>query len=413
MCDTLGRITSEGAALFAKNSDRSPNEPQVAEFRPARRHDEKALRATYIEIEQVPETHATLLSRPVWMWGAEMGANEHGVCIGNEAVFTKGKYAKSGLTGMDLVRLGLERGATARQALEVIIALLERYGQGGDCGYDHSFLYDNAFLIMDRREIHLLETAGKNWVTKKVESGSISNRLSIGAEGDAYSGGVACDFAGRYREPVYSHFSGSARRLAQTADCLVAQPDAAGMMAALRTHRDNPANPLARADVASPCMHAGSIVGDHTTASMVVELGEGITVWLTGSSTPCISLFKPWGFGNQATPPVFAAGHAAEAEAYWRRREAFYRRAVGRQLPAEFYTGRDALESEWLRTAQGAGAEGLAALSQQAAKQAEAFYQKWEQAPTGPLQGKRGYLRYWQKKTVALEVPDRPTVAGM
>ena len=36
MCDTLGRVVNEGLALFAKNSDRSPNEPQVIEYRPAR-----------------------------------------------------------------------------------------------------------------------------------------------------------------------------------------------------------------------------------------------------------------------------------------------------------------------------------------------------------------------------------------
>ena len=48
-----------------------------------------------------------ILSKPSWMWGAEMGANEHGVCIGNEAVWTKAldendKTEK--LLGMDLVR---------------------------------------------------------------------------------------------------------------------------------------------------------------------------------------------------------------------------------------------------------------------------------------------------------------------
>ena len=91
MCDTLGRVVNEGLALFAKNSDRSPNEPQVIEYRPARDHREKELRATYLTIEQAPHTYATLLSRPAWMWGAEMGVNEHGVCIGNEAVFTKGR----------------------------------------------------------------------------------------------------------------------------------------------------------------------------------------------------------------------------------------------------------------------------------------------------------------------------------
>ena len=151
MCDTLGRIVNEGFALFAKNSDRSPNEPQVIEYRPAREHRETSLRATYLTIDQTSRTYATLLSRPAWMWGAEMGVNDQGVCIGNEAVFTKGRYGRSGLTGMDLVRLALERAASARQARDLILELLERHGQGGDCGYDHSFFYDNAFLIMDRR----------------------------------------------------------------------------------------------------------------------------------------------------------------------------------------------------------------------------------------------------------------------
>ena len=62
---------------------------------------------TYIEIDQVAHTHAALLSRPAWMWGAEMGANENGVCIGNTGVVTKlcgPKDAKEKLLGQDLVR---------------------------------------------------------------------------------------------------------------------------------------------------------------------------------------------------------------------------------------------------------------------------------------------------------------------
>lgn len=60
---------------------------------------------TYIEIEQAAHTHAVVLSRPAWLWGAEMGANEHQVCIGNEAVWGRESAdAEEALLGMDLVR---------------------------------------------------------------------------------------------------------------------------------------------------------------------------------------------------------------------------------------------------------------------------------------------------------------------
>ena len=82
MCDTMGKLFGN-KAIFAKNSDRSPNEPQVVEFFPAAVHEETMVKTTYIEVEQVKETYAFVLSRPTWLWGGEMGVNEHGVCIGN------------------------------------------------------------------------------------------------------------------------------------------------------------------------------------------------------------------------------------------------------------------------------------------------------------------------------------------
>ncbi|MBA7558106.1 hypothetical protein ES705_50896 [subsurface metagenome] len=45
-------------------------------------------------IPQVSETARVLLCQPFWMFGAEMGANEYGVVIGNEAIFTKEKPDK-------------------------------------------------------------------------------------------------------------------------------------------------------------------------------------------------------------------------------------------------------------------------------------------------------------------------------
>ena len=52
-------------------------------------------------------TRAVILSKPAWMWGAEMGANDQGVCVGNEAVWTKlngPADLEEKLLGMDMVR---------------------------------------------------------------------------------------------------------------------------------------------------------------------------------------------------------------------------------------------------------------------------------------------------------------------
>ncbi|NWH77629.1 SCRN2 protein, partial [Piaya cayana] len=125
---------------------------------------------TYLEIDQVERTHAVVLSRPAWLWGAEMGANEHGVCVGNEGVWTREPLGEDeALLGMDLVRLGLERGSSAQEAMEVITVLLERYGQGGSCKEEPvPFVYHNTFLLADRTEAWVLETAGRYWAAQRI-----------------------------------------------------------------------------------------------------------------------------------------------------------------------------------------------------------------------------------------------------
>jgi hypothetical protein len=68
------------------------------------------VKCTYIEVDQAPSTLACILSKPNWMWGAEMGANSRGVCIGNEAVWDRlsdpAEDLLPRLLGMDLLRLG-------------------------------------------------------------------------------------------------------------------------------------------------------------------------------------------------------------------------------------------------------------------------------------------------------------------
>ena len=388
MCDTLG-FFHDGKAIFAKNSDRSPNEPQVLEFIPAKDHNEPTLKATYIEVPQVPHTKAVLLSRPTWLWGAEMGVNECGVCIGNEAVFTKGAYHKENdtLTGMDLLRLALERANTAEEAQEIIVDHLLTYGQGGNCAYDHKFYYDNSFLIMDRAHIYILETAGKEWVSREVERGSISNRLAIRG------------FAQKHKDPLYSKFSGSKDRLQQSSTCLAGATSVQDMMKALRTHAPGVTNPFASGTVNSVCMHYGGLVGDHTTASMIVELSDDIRVWLTGTSTPCVSLFKPYRFGDAPVLPVVAEEDPA-GEAYWRRAEQFRRTLIGKELPPAFYSERNALEADFLRKAKAADSETLA---KEALEAEQAFYEKWIAADLKQVPTARDFRKRWGKKTNVLK----------
>ncbi|XP_033926239.1 secernin-2 isoform X2 [Melopsittacus undulatus] len=179
--------TAAPAVIFGKNADRPRSEVQEVLYVPAALHQPgDRVQCTYLEIEQAERTHAVVLSRPAWLWGAEMGANEHGVCVGNEGVWTREPVGQEeALLGMDLVRLALERGSSAREALEVITALLERYGQGGSCKEEPvPFIYHNTFLLADRTEAWVLETAGRYWAAQQIREGSrnISNQLSIGKE---------------------------------------------------------------------------------------------------------------------------------------------------------------------------------------------------------------------------------------
>ncbi len=189
MCNSMIALksdTADGAAVFAKNSDRPPNEGQFLQSIPAANHPTNStVKCTYIEIPQAAHTNAVLLSKPYWIWGAEMGVNDHNVVIGNEAVFPKDPVEKTPkLIGMDLVRLGLERGNTARQALDVIRELLKEFGQGGSCVIGSEYYY-SSYLIADPDDAWVLETAGTRYAVKHVtQSDSISNYLTIGTDYD-------------------------------------------------------------------------------------------------------------------------------------------------------------------------------------------------------------------------------------
>ncbi|MCL2654699.1 MAG: peptidase U34 [Coriobacteriia bacterium] len=415
MCDTLCKLanwSSDGQCYFAKNSDRSPNEPLLTLRIAAQRHEPGArLRCTYVEIDQVEQTREMILCKPSWTWGAEMGVNDARVAIGNEAVFTKAKRGAPALIGMDLLRLALERADTATGAVEVIVDLLERYGQGGNCGFDHEFYYDNSFLVCDPEKGYVLETSGKNYAVAKItDRYAISNRLCIGADHVMQAGVDAGeDFARHFSEPVQTHFSQSKKRRCEVTEGLRATGGAAGLTEVLRTHAPGAAGrELSHASVGSVCMHAGGLIGDHTTGSLIATLRKDkpITLWVTGASTPCISAFKPVFWGSD-TPPVF--DDPAQSLQYWMARERLHRAALAGKVDVSALRARiGELERQWFATeeqimsAEIPDVTALAALSARASEEEQALIKElsdedW-QAPFGTSR----FARYWQKKNARL-----------
>ena len=333
MCDTLAIKRPDGIWL-AKNSDREAAEPQLVERHAAVCGDsESRLACTHIEIEQVPDRHAVIISRPSWMWGAEMGVNEHGVAIGNEAIFSN-RVMKKGkaLLGMDLLRLGLERGATAQEAAGVIIRLLEQYGQGGPAGYrNKSFRYDNSFLIADPSQALVLETCGRDWVIKMVrDHWSISNTYTVGSDIAMKSEQAPSNgFAEGCETWLLPRFGHAGERLACSRAALDALRGEAvsfeAIAAILRTH--DRGDGFSRGSNRDLCMHAGGpFRPSHSTASMMVKLvpGEAPRLLMTGSKTPCISLFRPVAFegGFSVLDPQVWPRSAERHEAMARDREA-------------------------------------------------------------------------------------------
>jgi len=438
MCDTLVALpasTARGATLFAKNSDRERNEAQLIEMTPRRRRDAAGqVKLTYLTIPEVEETHACLLSRPFWMWGAEMGANEHGVVIGNEALHARiPAQRRQALTGMDLLRLALERAATAKAAVEVIIELLERHGQGGNCGHLGRFYYNNGFVIADAGEAWVLETIGRDWVVERVTAmRALSNAYSIGGDFDAISPGLAAeareqgwaDASGRFDvasqliDPARDAVSFGRGRCARGQALLErggGRLTPAAMMAILRDHGEaadwSPANTVGR----TICMHAAQGPRrSQSVASMVSEIRHGRAIhWVTATSAPCTSLFKPV-LLEAGTPPVGpAADGRFDSESLWWRHERLHRtmlRDFNGGLAA-ISVERDALETSFIARIDAALARGddttaLRRLVDDCWREAAGVESLWA-AALNPARGDypAAYARSWARLNQAAAFP--------
>lgn len=338
-CDTfvaLPDATASGSVLFGKNSDRPAGEAQPLRSFAARAAGEP-LQLAYVTIDDAP-SFAHVGSAPFWCWGHEIGVNEHRVAIGNEAIFTRpwaaavaaeknGDGPEPGLLGMELVRLGLERGDSARSALDVMTELLEKHGQWGSAMFGKSHAegsYDNSFIIADPREAWVLETIGREWAARRLTTGveSLSNELSTRRDADLMSDGLLdlavrsggwdpargeLDVLDAFVDPQ-TPLQVSHIRRRRSHQLLSAAADRGGVTVAdakavLRDHLEDsflggPSLDASRPDFHTLCMHEhpSGFTWGNTAASMIVELHDDpdrpVTI-LWSPVTPCTGVYLP------------------------------------------------------------------------------------------------------------------------
>lgn len=388
MCDCLVAVGSEaagGVTVFAKNSDRKSHECQPFLQFPAAMHPPgSTVRCTHIEIPQVAETYRVMGHSPWWVFGFEHGVNEYAVAIGNETVFSREPVEeRPGLIGMDLVRLGLERGRSAREALEVIATLAETHGQGGAALGPDASGYHNGFLLADPEEAWVLQTSGRHWAARRVRLDAVSNHISLGTDWEIGSrdldsfarasgwwmGAGRLDVAAAYRNPgVPGRISdGRLRRSRELLEAAKGRVDVASMQRALRDHLAG--GPVRRRgtslddeDHFTLCMHAEPV--GTTTASLVAPLPRERSapwpVWISFAA-PCTGVFLPV-YLDGVIPASLARGAASPSEgSFWwtlKRLEQAAERDFERHTPVlrEGWEGlEEKVESERVRVEAQAG----------------------------------------------------------
>ncbi len=345
MCDSfvaLGNSTESGSVLLAKSADTEVNEAEKVIRYPRRSYGEGALvRMTHRTLPQAMVTHEVILGQSFWTWGAEIGCDEHGVAAGNEATFSNQKAEGDGACCLDLCRLTVERGETARQGVEAVASAVEAFGQGGNCQMMGNFPFDTGLLIADRHEAYVMNCAGTQWAARKVRDvTAISNRYQITDDWDLSSldgsGRDKAEFRALFADEKREAEVASLQRECRAMELLEARKGAIAVRDMADILRDVGEHPEAYVipedELPSRiCMHAGPFDTRfwHATGAMITDASEdGVLVWMTATSATDLSVFKPLFFAAEMPdmgPPL--EGTYTEGSLWWKH-ERLHRRAV-------------------------------------------------------------------------------------
>ena len=300
-CDTLvltSKITANKQNTLCKNSDRPLGEAQPLCF-----------------YERSEGKYAVLGSRPYWMDGFEMGANEKGLFIGNEAEGSRmPKETEEGITGMAMLRIALEKAAAAREAIDVIADLLKEHGQNANAHPTMDRRYENTFILCDPEEAWVMETAGREWAARKIEDfAAVSNCYQITDDYDLCSEGMEqlvtenrwlrpgekVNFAKAFTAPA-DRQRNSVARMRRMQKLVTEKMTVKDMQKIFRDHFEGELNEprfgSCYGNFVTICMHAltGGIDSSQTAASMIMSYDERWKFkFLWAAGLPCLSVYIP------------------------------------------------------------------------------------------------------------------------
>ncbi len=336
MVVALSRATREGRTLFGHNSTRPLGEGQALCRVVGRSYARgETVLTTNLVLPQVARTHTVLGCQAGGSWGYQHGINQHGLALGTTPVHTKLQADGPGLTGPDLVRLGLERAASALQAVDVLTDLVTRYGQGGYAGCSAEEDHDNAFLITDAREAFVLEACGSYWGLQRVgEVRAVTDVCRLRQDWDRIARGLSAlaigkgwwpedgsklDFAGALA-PSDVDGAPALRRWGRATLLLEeysGQIDTPFLRRLLSDHHDG--DTLLPSDT-TLCQHAAVGQNEATAASLIAQLGpeeEPLPIAWCGFGPPCSTVYFPL-FLNGDLPEAFQPENPRGGCAVWR-----------------------------------------------------------------------------------------------
>jgi hypothetical protein len=282
-----------------------------------------------------------------------MGVNEQGVAIAMETPFSKFNAAALGPRGADYLQAALMASSGAEEARDILIALIERYGQAASTRGPGGRLASASYIISGFDGAYLVETAAERWAWKalgqsaafsdsytmdidykRVDAATrksialVNERMACLDEADA--GRVADKESWKFyvedrRMRRFGHGDAYRRALASLLEAAAQSGGRQAAFALLRVHAaHDPEKPRSPRDI---CRHESVWGPKPSTASMLIERSQDkntFVAWFTGAAFPCANIFKPIVFDGSFKPLWnvydYSGPDTKDGERYWHER---------------------------------------------------------------------------------------------